>query len=184
MFLLGVTNAGKSVLFNRLLSSDYCQVLASNALIRATTSYWPNTTLNMLKFPITKLNKEMYLIRKQRLRKDREREKETCKTKFETFKRTFKIEDAELYGIVNMSFKPNLKEPENIHEKIESPFNITSTYSFENDKIKEQPHVESFNKLLRNRTNEARKEYDPSCSTGSYHFFDTPGIQLREHPLK
>jgi ribosome biogenesis GTPase A len=52
VYLLGMANAGKSMLFNKLLSSDYCRSLASEAIVRATTSFWPGTTLNMLKFPI------------------------------------------------------------------------------------------------------------------------------------
>lgn len=43
---------GKSLLFNTLLQSDYCKVQAMDLIQRATTSPWPGTTLNLLKFPI------------------------------------------------------------------------------------------------------------------------------------
>lgn len=56
VYLLGMANAGKSVLFNQLLGSDYCRCLASDAIVRATTSFWPGTTLNMLSFPINFLS--------------------------------------------------------------------------------------------------------------------------------
>lgn len=52
VYLLGCTNVGKSTLFNTLLRSDYCKVQAVDLVLRATTSLWPGTTLNLLKFPI------------------------------------------------------------------------------------------------------------------------------------
>ncbi|KAK7793917.1 hypothetical protein R5R35_011850 [Gryllus longicercus] len=52
VYLLGCTNVGKSTLFNALLQSDYCKVQAVDIMQRATTSPWPGTTLNLLKFPI------------------------------------------------------------------------------------------------------------------------------------
>ena len=41
VFILGCTNAGKSTLFNALLSSDFCSVDARDILKRATASIWP-----------------------------------------------------------------------------------------------------------------------------------------------
>uniref|UniRef100_R4G3E1 Putative gtpase n=1 Tax=Rhodnius prolixus TaxID=13249 RepID=R4G3E1_RHOPR len=52
VYLIGCTNVGKSTLFNALLQSDYCKVKAADIMQRATTSPWPGTTLNLLKFPI------------------------------------------------------------------------------------------------------------------------------------
>lgn len=52
VYLVGCTNVGKSTLFNCLLQSDYCKVQAVDLVQRATTSIWPGTTLNLLKFPI------------------------------------------------------------------------------------------------------------------------------------
>ncbi|XP_014254935.1 nitric oxide-associated protein 1 [Cimex lectularius] len=52
VYLVGCTNVGKSTLFNSLLQSDYCKVRARDFVQRATTSPWPGTTLNLLKFPI------------------------------------------------------------------------------------------------------------------------------------
>ena len=53
VYLIGCTNVGKSSLFNALIQSDYCKVQAVDLMQRATTSPWPGTTLNLLKFPIT-----------------------------------------------------------------------------------------------------------------------------------
>ncbi|XP_067013589.2 nitric oxide-associated protein 1 isoform X2 [Anabrus simplex] len=52
IYLMGCTNVGKSTLFNALLQSDLCKVKAVDLLQRATTSQWPGTTLNLLKFPV------------------------------------------------------------------------------------------------------------------------------------
>ena len=41
VFILGCTNAGKSTLFNTLLSSDFCRIAARDILKRATASIWP-----------------------------------------------------------------------------------------------------------------------------------------------
>jgi GTPase SAR1 family protein len=52
VFILGCTNVGKSTLFNSLLASDFCRIAARDVIQRATSSIWPGTTLNLLKFPI------------------------------------------------------------------------------------------------------------------------------------
>ncbi|KAI5749545.1 hypothetical protein M8J76_008188 [Diaphorina citri] len=54
VYLVGCTNVGKSTLFNAFLQSDLCKIKASDLISRATTSPWPGTTLNLLKFPIFK----------------------------------------------------------------------------------------------------------------------------------
>lgn len=51
-YIVGCTNVGKSTLFNILLQSDFCKEQASDLIQRATTSIWPGTTLNLLKFPV------------------------------------------------------------------------------------------------------------------------------------
>lgn len=55
MFLIGCTNSGKSTLFNVLMQTDLCALDSSDLMTRATTSLWPGTTLNLLKFPSKKL---------------------------------------------------------------------------------------------------------------------------------
>ena len=56
VYLLGCTNAGKSTLFNTLLQSDFCKSQAVDIVQRATTSPWPGTTSNLLKFLQSILN--------------------------------------------------------------------------------------------------------------------------------
>ena len=178
--MLGVTNSGKSMLFNSLLSSDYCQAIASNALLRATTSYWPNTTLNMLKFPITKLDERKFKIRIKRLHEDKILERNLISEKYEKFKKSFNIEDAELFGIVNHSFKLTrmAQEP----NKIESEF--STAYSFEKNKIVEGANVKSPKDIHRIEVAEAREMYNPRHNKYSCYFYDTPGVQLKEHILR
>ncbi|XP_023219733.1 nitric oxide-associated protein 1-like [Centruroides sculpturatus] len=67
VYLVGCTNVGKSTLFNSLLHSDYCKVRAVDLVQRATISPWPGTTLNLLKFPIMKINRERLYLRTKRL---------------------------------------------------------------------------------------------------------------------
>jgi hypothetical protein len=180
VFLLGVTNSGKSMLFNRLLSSDYCQALASNALLRATTSYWPNTTLNMLKFPITKLDEIKMSIRQKRLYENRILESKLRLEKYEKFKKTFAIEDAELFGIVDHSFKRSRMPQE--PNKIESEF--STAYSYENNKIVEGENLKSPKDIHRIEVAEARENYNPNHNKYSCYFYDTPGVQLKEHIIR
>ncbi|KAK9881719.1 hypothetical protein WA026_017237 [Henosepilachna vigintioctopunctata] len=68
VYLVGSTNVGKSSLFNALLQSDFCKSQAEDLIQRATTSIWPGTTLNLLKFPIAKPSGHKLEVRKRRLR--------------------------------------------------------------------------------------------------------------------
>ncbi|KAJ8931915.1 hypothetical protein NQ314_015184 [Rhamnusium bicolor] len=67
VYLVGCTNVGKSSLFNALLQSDYCKIQASDLIQRATTSQWPGTTLNLLKFPIMRPSAVRLYLRHQRM---------------------------------------------------------------------------------------------------------------------
>lgn len=67
MYIVGCTNVGKSTLFNILLQSDYCKVQATDLIQRATTSPWPGTTLNLLKFPILRPSANRIQMRNERL---------------------------------------------------------------------------------------------------------------------
>lgn len=55
IYLIGCTNAGKSTLFNVLMQTELCAYRETDLITRATTSIWPGTTLNLLKFPVNKL---------------------------------------------------------------------------------------------------------------------------------
>lgn len=67
VYLVGCTNVGKSTLFNALLQSDYCKIQAVDLVQRATTSIWPGTTLNLLKFPILRPSGWRLYVRTKRL---------------------------------------------------------------------------------------------------------------------
>lgn len=71
VFLLGCTNVGKSTLFNRLLQSDFCKTQAIDLIQRATTSLWPGTTLNLLKFPILRPEGWRLAARQKRLESEK-----------------------------------------------------------------------------------------------------------------
>ncbi|CAH1784982.1 unnamed protein product [Owenia fusiformis] len=71
IYLAGSTNSGKSTLFNALLRSDLCAVLAKQFTNEATTSMFPGTTLNMVKFPLVNLTPKMLAERTKRLIQDR-----------------------------------------------------------------------------------------------------------------
>lgn len=82
VFLLGCTNVGKSTLFNKLLQSDFCKTQASDLVQRATTSIWPGTTLNLLKFPVLRPEGWRLAHRRKRLASQahiRQKEKELQK---------------------------------------------------------------------------------------------------------
>lgn len=63
---------GKSSLFNALLQSDYCKVQAVDLIQRATTSPWPGTTLNLLKFPILNPLRWRLYLRTLRLKQEQQ----------------------------------------------------------------------------------------------------------------
>ena len=64
----GCTNVGKSSLFNLLLESDLCKVRALDLVQKAITSPVPGTTLNLLKFPVTRPEPHFIADRAVRLR--------------------------------------------------------------------------------------------------------------------
>ena len=76
VYLLGCTNAGKSMLFNRLLVY-MCGVKpgelnreGKNTFVpMATISQWPGTTLGLLSFPIMSVGKRKRLLAQARVRK-------------------------------------------------------------------------------------------------------------------
>jgi len=69
IYLVGCTNVGKSTLFNSLLESDLCKVAALDKVKKAVTSPVPGTTLNLLKFPLSRPEPHFLRARRNRLRK-------------------------------------------------------------------------------------------------------------------
>ncbi|KAL1465035.1 hypothetical protein WDU94_004631 [Cyamophila willieti] len=108
VYLVGCTNVGKSTLFNAFLQSDICKAKASDLVRRATTSPWPGTTLNLLKFPIMRPNPHEIHVRDLRLRKLSKLQKQE-KELFEIQKRAYKWKDIQiksLVGHIGRSFTP------------------------------------------------------------------------------
>ena len=69
IYLVGCTNVGKSTLFNCLLESDLCKIAALDKVKKAVTSPVPGTTLNLLKFPLSRPEPHFLKARKSRLRR-------------------------------------------------------------------------------------------------------------------
>lgn len=110
VYLIGCTNVGKSSLFNALLQSDYCKVQATDLVTRATTSLWPGTTLNLLKFPILKPTPWRLYVRNQRIKSWRRIEKDAMLMRQANLAKTKDPQYATLIGHVGQTFKNLAKE--------------------------------------------------------------------------
>lgn len=176
VYLLGTTNAGKSVLFNQLLKSDYCRTLASNAIQRAMTSFWPGTTLNMVKFPITFLNDKRARERAERLKNDSILFEKIEEERSKMYKNDHNLKDAECLGIVGRSFDQHT----NVHqEKIDSSYSLDPNTGaiLEGESYKNAQQVEE------TRIQESRELYRPkNFENKSAFFYDTPGV-LQTHEI-
>lgn len=95
---MGCTNVGKSSLFNILLQSDFCKTQASDLIQRATTSPWPGTTLNLLKFPVMQPSGWLHFMRLKRLSTGKKMLAEQRRLQREKLKNTKNPEYATLIG--------------------------------------------------------------------------------------
>lgn len=174
VYLLGMANAGKSVLFNKLLSSDYCRPLASEALIRATTSFWPGTTLNMLKFPITFMNDKKLGVRHRRLKSEVDRLVEIETKRAKRYEKTHDLKDAEVFGLVGCSFKKYSVQGDEIDFE-----NAQATYSIDEatGMIAVAENFENNKDLKQKFKKDAREIYKPEIFLNkATWFYDTPGV--------
>lgn len=148
VYIVGCTNAGKSTLFNALLGSDMCKTHASDLVRRATTSPWPGTTLNMLKFPLLRPSGYRLYLRVQRLKQMNEERhlKEKINEKYTT-----NIALATLSGPIGRTFVT--QEPEETLDPFSTRANAIPKDS---------------NKIL------GIKESHPRYATGKW-CYDTPG---------
>ncbi len=173
VYLLGTTNAGKSVLFNRLLASDYCRPLASAALSRASTSFWPGTTLNTLKFPINFLNEKKFSQRTKRLLKDRKVLEDVDNERFARYQKRHDLRDAELLGIVGKTFVSRDADMDEVGTELEATYSLDAGSGH----IDEGENFESNSSVKWKLTQEARELYRPNYfKNKSAFFFDTPGV--------
>ena len=67
IYIIGTTNVGKSSLFNLLIDSDLCKIRAVDLIQKAMTSPVPGTTLNLLKFPVTRPEPHFLETRRRRV---------------------------------------------------------------------------------------------------------------------
>lgn len=99
VYIIGCTNVGKSSLFNALLQSDFCSIKAKDLIQRATVAPWPGTTLNLLKFPMTRAAYEKLALRAKRLWEESEERHLERKHLELQYQETRKIEFATLQSI-------------------------------------------------------------------------------------
>ena len=128
VFLVGCTNVGKSSLFNILLQSDYCKAQATDLVQRATTSPWPGTTLNLLKFPIMRIQQRNLILRMERLAEANKRAAQEEQFRKEQLKVTKKPAYATLIGHIGQSFSP----PANSVRETGDPFSLANNANARN----------------------------------------------------
>lgn len=126
VYLVGCTNVGKSTLFNALLNSDFCKVQAKDLVQRATTSLWPGTTLNLLKFPILNPSYHRIYLRNLRLQNMIQINKQQQKIQSKQLKKKC-IEDATLKGHIGQTFGKKFIVNERKWDKI---FDLNMFYEF------------------------------------------------------
>ncbi|XP_043797874.1 nitric oxide-associated protein 1 isoform X3 [Apis laboriosa] len=143
VYLVGCTNVGKSSLFNTLLNSDYCKVKAIDLVQCATISAWPGTTLNLLKFPILNPNGKKYLLRVQRLIKEKFYKIQESKYRDYKFKETGNMKFATLEGFIDdvgKSFSKYSKKDESIDPFLEKSYKFMTKKIFLNESESEYEH--------------------------------------------
>jgi nitric oxide-associated protein 1 len=181
VYLLGMANAGKSVLYNQLLESDYCRTLASEAIAKATTSFWPGTTLNMLKFPITFLDKYKYRLRAKRVLNDKVELEKIEMERYNLYKKTYNLKHAELIGIIGNSFKQNFVANDAIDARIDSTYSMDELTG----EIKEGENFNNISDFMKNRVKDAREDYKHEIyENKAAWFYDTPGVLGTREILK
>ncbi|XP_031351221.1 nitric oxide-associated protein 1 [Photinus pyralis] len=112
VYVVGCTNVGKSSLFNCLLQSDFCKVQAVDLIQRATTSVWPGTTMNMLKFPILRPSGWRMFVRMKRLQALNKIRAEENKLNVMRLKETREMKYATLVGHIDRTFRPGFENAE------------------------------------------------------------------------
>lgn len=121
VYLCGVTNVGKSSLFNALLRSDYCKSKATDLMQRATASPWPGTTIKMLKFPILRISDARKYWRTMRLVSERAEKAQGERERRSQAKETGKVEHATLLGHIGQSFREYDEEQANSFSMGQAP---------------------------------------------------------------
>lgn len=156
VYLLGCTNVGKSTLFNHLMQSELCRLREFDLIQRATTSPWPGTTLNLLKFPIRPLPAWEKELRRRRLFSKRVR---TSLNEIE-LRRSMKYqpEDHNLFMKMEDRISDSFQK--------ELPFSVDSSHPFAKFTRKPKPFSE-----------------DHQAFKDSSFLFDTPGTIFEDQIL-
>ncbi|KAK5645480.1 hypothetical protein RI129_006780 [Pyrocoelia pectoralis] len=118
IYVVGCTNVGKSSLFNCLLQSDFCKIQAVDLIQRATTSVWPGTTMNMLKFPILRPSGWRMYVRTKRLQAMSKIRAVEQKINNMRLKETQELQYATLVGHIDRTFRPELGDPQTGHSNV------------------------------------------------------------------
>jgi ribosome biogenesis GTPase A len=116
VYIVGCTNVGKSTLFNAFLQSDYCKTQAVDLIQRATTSVWPGTTLNLLKFPIKRPAGFRQYLRHKRLEIMQQVQAEESRLRKEQLRVTQNPKYASLMGHIDITRNPytQIDEPNDL----------------------------------------------------------------------
>lgn len=156
VYLFGTANSGKSLLFNRLLTSDYCRKLALIAIPEAMISRWPNTTISMLRFPIFRLSREAIRERQIRLKVEQNSHDRKLFHRMIKFKETKSTKYASLTGFLGSTFQNSYYE----------------RFNSENSRLNEDFSSHFGRELLSSSPKFFRKS-----KTEIYNcFYDTPGV--------
>jgi nitric oxide-associated protein 1 len=173
VYLLGVANAGKSLLFNKLIRSDYCRSIAADAVSKATTSFWPGTTLDFLKFPIRFFNDFRLRDRRERLRVDNEKLLKEQQYRDRKYKETNNLKYAEVHGIVGSTFKQNKTTDFDAIDEASYSFDLINREIISNENALDTKTVDKKKEIVKN----ARIDYNPKYfKNKSAWFYDTPGV--------
>ncbi|KAI1288033.1 Nitric oxide-associated protein 1 [Halotydeus destructor] len=154
IYLIGCTNVGKSTLFNALLQSDLCAVRENDLIHRATTSVWPGTTLNLLKFPMKRMDGWQLKMRMDRLLWEEKVQTAENRMRRAQYRITQNSQYATLSNRIGMTFRQNI------------PFTVESGHPMANKGSKQKP-LDASDKRFKN----------------AKFFHDTPGAVYKDQIL-
>uniref|UniRef100_A0A7E4VWA4 G domain-containing protein n=1 Tax=Panagrellus redivivus TaxID=6233 RepID=A0A7E4VWA4_PANRE len=171
MYLIGCTNAGKSTLFNAFLQSDLCKVRALDLVERVTTSVWPGTTLNLLKFPLMNPSAHKLELRRRRLLSQSAWAMREQAAKYALYTAKKDPKYLMLSGVIENTFKDNVDIANPMSNRAMNA-TISSSVDLENPEVDlEVPKVRHGVKLT-----------DVEFTAGHW-CFDTPGTVNRNQLL-
>lgn len=153
IYLIGCTNSGKSTLFNVLMQTDLCAYREADLITRATTSLWPGTTLNLLKFPVNKLRGWEMEMRLRRLKMNEKNDIAERRLKW-TMHRQAQPQYALLSERIGTTFRSNV------------PFKMDDDHPFQKSSAEAKP----FN------------PDNPRFRNGNF-LYDTPGVIYKDQLL-